>query len=135
MTPSARDRAKPGGRRGPNTWRIAFAVGLLLRPLLIAPMAPSGPLGGSDALPLALGLLVVGHVAWAALAVVGNRPAIALGIVTGVVGVPLAALGTLLALPAPWPLVLTAWNGALAAVGVVAWRSMARQLTAAERPS
>ena len=124
MTPGARDRPNRGGRAGAEVWRSAFAVGLLIRPLLIAPMAPSGPLGGSDALPLALGLLVVAHVAWAILAVVGSRPAVAIGIASGVVGVPVAALGLLLALPGPWPLVLTAWNGALAAVGVVAWRSM-----------
>ena len=135
MTPGARGGAKPGGRAGPDAWRAAFALALLFRPLLIAPMAPSGPLCGWDALPLAVGLLVVGHAVWAVLAVAGNRLAIALGIVTAVVGVPVAALGALLALPAPWPLALTAWNGALAAIGVVAWRSMARQLTASERPS
>ncbi len=113
-------------RRGSHPWRDAFAIGLLLRPMLIVPMTPSGPLAGSSSqLAIALFAVFAFHVLLAAGAFVGNRPAIAFGILTGVVGVPLAAIGAYLGLPMPWPAALGGYNLALAALGIAAWREEA----------
>ncbi len=66
------------GRSDSLTWKKAFAAGLLLRPILIVPMAPSGPLGGSDMLPIGLASVFALSVLIAAFVFVGNRPAIAI---------------------------------------------------------
>ena len=103
-------------------WTKGFAAGLLIRPILIVPMAPSGPLGGSDLLPLGLASVFAGSMLLAAVVYVGIRPAIAFGVFTAVAGVVLAAIGGYLGLPMPWPLAMAAYNVALAAVGVRAWQ-------------
>ena len=106
------------------TWKNVFVAGLLLRPLLIVPMAPSGPLGGSSLLPIGL----VSVFAFSAMLAVGvfvaMRPAIAFGIFTGFAGVLLAAIGVYAGLPMPWPPALGAYNVALAAVGIGAWQEL-----------
>ncbi|MCU0506363.1 MAG: hypothetical protein MUE82_11460 [Chloroflexi bacterium] len=103
-------------------WTRAFAAGLLLRPVLIVPMAPSGPLGGSNLLPAALAAVFVLSAVLAAGVLSRIRPATALGIVTAVGGVVIAAAGAWAGLPGPWPLLLVAYNGALAVAGIRAWR-------------
>jgi len=100
------------------TWKKVFAAGLLLRPILIVPMAPSGPLGGSNMLPIGLALVFALSILLAAGVSVGNRPAIAFGIFTALAGVVLAAIGACLGLPMPWPLAMAGYNIALAAVGI-----------------
>jgi len=103
------------------TWKRAFAAGLLLRPILIVPMAPSGPLGGSSMLPVGLAAVFALSALLAAGVFVGNRPAIAFGIFTALAGIPLAAIGAFVGLPMPWPLALAGCNVALAVVGIEAW--------------
>jgi hypothetical protein len=110
------------GRSDSLTWTKAFAAGLLLRPILIVPMAPSGPLGGSNMLAIGLASVFALSILVAVGAFVGNRPAIAFGIFSAVAGLVLAALGACLGLPMPWPLALAGYNIALAAVGITAWR-------------
>jgi hypothetical protein len=100
------------------TWQKVFAAGLLLRPILIVPMAPSGPLGGSNMLPIGLASVFALSILLAAGVFVGNRPAIAFGIFTALAGLVLAAIGAYLGLPMPWPLALAGYNIALAAVGI-----------------
>jgi hypothetical protein len=100
------------------TWKRIFAAGLLLRPILIVPMAPSGPLGGSNLLPIGLASMFALSVLLAAGVFVGYRLAIAFGIFTALAGVALAAIGALLGLPMPWPLAMAGYNIALAAVGI-----------------
>jgi hypothetical protein len=113
------------GRSGTRTSLILFATGILLRPILIVPMAPSGPLGGSATLPIALATVVAGSILLAVGVAVGNRPAIAVGILTALMGVPLAVIGVLAGLPMPWPLILVAYNAVLAGIGATAWRGSA----------
>ena len=117
-------RAGMRSRSGSLTWKKVFAAGLLLRPILIVPMAPSGPLGGSNMLPIGLASVFALSILLAAGAFVGNRPAIAFGIFTALAGLVLAAIGTYLGLPMPWPLALAGDNIALAAVGIKAWREL-----------
>jgi hypothetical protein len=105
------------GRSGSPTWQRIFAAGLLFRPILIVPMAPGGPLGGSTIVPIALASVFAGSLLLAVGVAVGNRPAVAFGIFTAVAGVPLALVGATVGLPMPWPLILVGYNGALAAVG------------------
>jgi hypothetical protein len=100
-------------------------MGILLRPILIIPMASSGPLGSSAALPVALASVFAASILLAVGVALGSRPAIAVGILTAIVGVPLAAVGVLAGLPMPWPVILAAYNAALAAVGITAWRGSA----------
>jgi hypothetical protein len=113
-------------RSGSLTWKRVFAAGLLLRPILIVPMAPSGPLGGSNLLPIGLALVI----ALSSLVAAGvfveelGHLAIAFGIFTALAGLPLAAIGAYLGLPMPWPLALGGYNIALAAVGIKAWREL-----------
>ena len=121
------------GRIHSRAWGIAFAAGLLLRPVLIAPMAPAGPLGGSDLLPVALAVLAVAQVPLAIAVLVWPRPGIALGMVTAVAGVPLGLAGAWAGLPEPWALALAAYNAVLAAVGVAAWREASGRTGAAHR--
>jgi len=102
-------------------WKKVFAAGLLLRPILIVPMAPSGPLGGSILLPIGLAAVFALRILLAAGVFVGSRPAIALAIITALAGLVLAAVGACLGLPMPWPLALAGYNIALAAVGIKAW--------------
>ncbi|MEW6224530.1 MAG: hypothetical protein AB1627_07855 [Chloroflexota bacterium] len=109
------------GRSLSRAWTKGFAAGLLVRPILIVPMAPSGPLGGSDLLPLALASVFAGSLPLAVGVYVGIRLAIAFGIFTAVAGVVVAAIGGYLGLPMPWPLAMAAYNLGLAAVGVRAW--------------
>jgi NaMN:DMB phosphoribosyltransferase len=90
-------------------------------------MAPSGPLAGSDLLPIALASLFALSFLIAAGAFLGNRPAMALGILTAVGGIPLAAvIGVALDLPMPWALLLAGYNAVLAVVGLQAWRGAHR---------
>jgi hypothetical protein len=107
-------------------WKKVFAAGLLLRPILIVPMAPSGPLGGSILLPIGLALVFALSILVAAGVFVEElgHLAIAFGIFTALAGLPLAAIGAYLGLPMPWPLALAAYNIALAAVGIKAWREL-----------
>jgi hypothetical protein len=113
-------------RSGSLAWKRVFAAGLVLRPILIVPMAPSGPLGGSSLLPIGL----VAVFALSALLAAGvfvaelDRPAVAIGTFTAVAGVVLAVVGACLGLPTPWPLALAGYNLALAAVGVREWREL-----------
>jgi hypothetical protein len=100
------------------TWKRAFAAGLLLRPILIVPMAPSGPLGGSYLLPIGLASVFALSILLAAGVFVGYRLAIAFGIFTAVAGLVVAVIGAFLGLPMPWPLAMAAYNVALAAVGI-----------------
>ena len=106
------------------TWKNVFVAGLLLRPLLIVPMAPSGPLGGSNMLPVGLASVFAFSILIAVGVLVGNRPAIAFGILTCLAGPVLAAIGVYVALAMPWPLALGVYNIALAAVGIKAWREL-----------
>ena len=106
------------------TWMKVFAAGLVLRPILVVPMAPSGPLGGSNMLPIGLASVFAFSILIAVGVFVGNRLAIAFGILTGLVGVVLAAIGAYVGLPMPWPLALGGYNIALAAVGIEAWREL-----------
>jgi hypothetical protein len=108
-------------RSGSLAWKRVFAAGLLLRPILIVPMAPSGPLGGSALLPIGLALVFALSILVAAGVFVEElgHLAIAFGIFTALAGLPLAAIGAYLGLPMPWPL-------ALAAVGIKAWREPRR---------
>ncbi len=106
------------GRSDSVTWKRVFAVGLLLRPVLIVPMAPSGPLSGSNMLPIGLASVFALSILLAAGVFVGYRLAIAFGIFTAVAGLVVAAIGAFLGLPMPWPLVMAAYNVALAAVGI-----------------
>jgi hypothetical protein len=110
------------GLAGSRASLIVFATGILLRPILIAPMASSGPLGSSAALLVALASVFAASILLAVCVAAGNRPAFAVGILTALAGVPLAAIGALAGLPMPWPLILAAYNAALAAVGAGAWR-------------
>ncbi len=109
-----------------KTWRIGLAAALLVRPVLLVPMAPSGPLGGSDLMPIALGLMFAVHVVLAAGVLIRSRIAIAFVALTAVAGVPLAFVGAYAGLPMPWPLVLAAWNAGVAAASLVVWREPAR---------
>ena len=106
------------GRPDSLAWKKVFAAGLLLRPILIVPMAPSGPLGGSILLPIGLAAVFALSILLAAGVSVGNRLAIAFGIFTALAGVVLAAIGAYLGLPMPWPLAMAGYNIALAAVGI-----------------
>jgi hypothetical protein len=115
-------RADMRNRSDSLAWTRVFAAGLLLRPILIVPMAPSGPLGGSNLLPIGLAAVFVLSILLAAGVFVGNRPAIAFGIFTAVDGLVLAVIGAFLGLPAPWPLVMAGYNVALTAVGIKAWQ-------------
>jgi len=110
------------GRSDSLAWTRVFAAGLLLRPILIVPMAPSGPLGGSNLLAIGLVSVFVLSILLAAGVFVGNRPAIAFGIFTAVDGLVLAVIGAFLGLPMPWPLVMAGYNVALTAIGIQAWR-------------
>jgi hypothetical protein len=107
-------------------WKKVFAAGLLLRPILIVPMAPSGPLGGSILLPIGLASVFALSILVAAGVFVEElgHLAIAFGIFTALAGLPLAAIGAYLGLPMPWPLALAGYNIALAAVGIKAWREL-----------
>ncbi len=106
------------------TWKKVFAAGLLLRPILIVPMAPSGPLSGSNMLPIGLASVFALSILVAAGVFVGYRLVIAFGILTALAGLPLAVVGAYLGLPMPWPLALAGYNVALAAVGIKAWREL-----------
>ena len=110
------------GRFDSLTWMKVFAAGLLLRPILIVPIAPSGPLGGSDMLPIGLASVFALSLLIAAGVFVGNRLAVAFGIFTAFDGVVLAGIGACLGLPMPWPIVLAGYNIGLVAVGIRAWR-------------
>ncbi len=109
------------GRSDSLKWKKVFAAGLVLRPILIVPMAPSGPLGGS-LLPIGLALVFALSILLAVGVFVGYRLVIAFGILTAVAGLPLAVLGAYLGLPMPWPLALAGYNVGLATVGIKAWR-------------
>lgn len=98
-------------------------MGLVLRPVLIVPMAPSGPLGGSDLLPVAVASLIGAGLLLAVGVVVGNRLATALAIVTAVAAPVVAVVGAIAGLPMPWPLLLAVYDIVLAAVGIAAWRA------------
>ncbi len=113
-----------GKRSGSNylTWKMVFAVGIALRPVLVVPMAPSGPAAGSILLPIGLAGLFTVSILIAAGVFVGNRLVIAFGIFTALDGVLLAVAGIGLGLPMPWPLALLVCNLALGAIGVEAWR-------------
>jgi hypothetical protein len=113
-------------RSDSRAWTIAFAAGLALRPILIVPMAPSGPLGGSVLLPIGLAaVFVLSGLLAAGLFVEGlDELVIAFGTFTALAGVPVAVIGAWAGLPGPWPLALVGYNLALAAVGVKAWREM-----------
>ena len=106
------------------TWTKVFAAGLLLRPILIVPMAPSGPLGDSGLLPIGLAVVFALSLLVAVGVLVGNRLVIALGVFTALEGLVLAAIGANLGLPMPWPLALAGCNIALVAVGIKAWREL-----------
>jgi hypothetical protein len=105
----------------------------VLRPILIVPMAPSGPLGGSDMLPIGLASVFALSILLAAGVFVGNRPASAFGILSAVVGTVLALVGAYLGLPMPWPVVMSGYNVALAAVGIEAWRELGHDPSTADR--
>ncbi len=107
------------------TSRLVFAASLLARPLLILPMAPSGPLGRSDLLPFAIVGLFLAHGLLAAGVAVGSRPILALALVSALAAVPLAMLGLVVGLTMPWPIVLAGYNVLVAAIGVRAWREPA----------
>jgi hypothetical protein len=109
------------GRFGRLTWKGAFAAGLLFRPILIMPMAPSGPMRGSIIVPIALASVFAFHIMLAAGVLLGARLMIAFAIITALAGVALAAIGVYAGLPMPWPLALASYNVALAAVGIKAW--------------
>ncbi len=111
-------------RSDSRAWTIAFAAGLALRPILIVPMAPSGPLGGSSLLPVALVLLFAGNVVLALSMLARIRVVTAFGIFTAVAGVGLAAVGAWAGLPAPWPLLLVGYDVLLVLVGLRAWREL-----------
>ncbi len=98
-------------------------MGLALRPVLIVPMAPSGPLGGSELLPAAVVVLIGGSIMLAAGVLIGNRPMTALAILTAVAAPFLAVVGAIAGLPMPWPLLLAIYDIALAAIGIAAWRA------------
>jgi hypothetical protein len=100
------------------TWTRVYAAGLLLRPFLIVPMAPSGPLGDSSLLPIGLASVFALSALLAAGVFVGYRLAIAFGIFTAVAGFVAATIGALLGLPMPWPLAMAGYNLALAVVGI-----------------
>jgi hypothetical protein len=118
------------GRSDSLAWKKVFAAGLLLRPILIVPMAPSGPLGGSNVLPIGLASVFALSILLAAVVFIGNRPAIAFGIFTAVAGLVLAAIGACLGLPMPWPLAMAGYNIALAAIGLEAWRELRQRVDA-----
>jgi hypothetical protein len=119
-------RAGMRGRSDSLTWKRVFAAGLLLRPILIVPMAPSGPLAGSNMLPIGLAVVFALHILVAAGVFVEHLAglAVAFGIFTALTGLVLAAVGAYLGLPMPWPLALAGYNIALAAVGIKAWREL-----------
>jgi hypothetical protein len=87
-----------GAVRRPAVWTTGLAVGLVLRPMLIAPMTPGGPLAGSFLLPVGLIALAAFHFVLAAGVLIENRLAVGLSILTAVVGVPIALLGAYLGL-------------------------------------
>ena len=103
-------------------WRSVFAVAIAVRPVLVVPMAPSGPAAGTILLPIGLAALFIVSVLIAAGVFVGNRLMVAFGIFTALDGVLLAVAGMGLGLPMPWPLALCLYNVALCAIGVEAWR-------------
>jgi hypothetical protein len=109
-----------GSRSDSSRWKKVFAAGLLLRPILIVPMAPSGPLAGSIMLPIGLAAVFAFSVLLAAgvLADELGPAAIAFGIFTALAGVVLAVIGAWVGLPMPWPLTMAAYNVALAAIGI-----------------
>ncbi len=111
-------RAGMRGHSDSLAWKKVFAAGILLRPILIVPMAPGGPLGGSNMLLVGLASVFALSILLAVGVVVGNRPAIAFGIFTALAGIPVAAIGAWLGLPMPWPLALAGYNIALAVVGI-----------------
>jgi hypothetical protein len=109
-----------------RTWKTVLAAGLVLRPILIVPMAPSGPLGGSSLLPVGLALVFALSILLAAGVFVADLAglAVAFGTFTALAGVVVAAVGAYLGLPMPWPLALAVYNIALAVVGMKAWREL-----------
>jgi hypothetical protein len=109
-------------RSGSRRLTRVFATGLLLRPVLIAPVAPSGLLAGSFLLPIGLAGVLAFHVVIAALVFAGNRTAIAFGVLTALVGPFLAAIGVIAGLPMPWPAALGAYNVVLVVVGIASWQ-------------
>ena len=117
-------RAGMRSRSDYPTWKKVFAAGLLLRPILVVPMAPSGPLGGSNLLPIGLASVFALSILVAAGVFVGNRLVTAFGIFTAFDGLVLAVIGVYLGLPMPWPVLLAGYNIALAAVGIKAWREL-----------
>jgi hypothetical protein len=114
------------GHHGSLAWKKVFAAGLLVRPILIVPMAPSGPLGGSELLPLGLASVFAGSFVLAAGAWLGVRVLTAFGIISALAGVALAAIGAVLGLPEPWPLLLVGLNAALVPAGIEAWEEPGR---------
>ena len=113
-----------GHRPDHPTWQTAFAAGLLLRPLLILPMVPGGPLSSSPLLPFGLIAVLAGHLLLAGGVALGIRVVVVLGILTAIAGIPVAAVGVAAGLPMPWPVVMAVYNVGLAAVGVTAWRRL-----------
>jgi hypothetical protein len=111
-------------RSDSRAWTRAFAAGLLLRPVLIVPMAPAGPLGGSALLPVALVLLVAGNVVLALGMLARIRPLTGFGIFTAIAGIAVSLVGAWAGLPMPWPLLLAAYDVALVPVGLRAWREL-----------
>ena len=115
-----------GGRSRQLTWTTAFAAGLFLRPVLIVPMASAGPLRDSEWLPVALASVFLSSGLLAALVVLGNRLALAFGILTALLGVPLALVGIAVGLPMPWPVVMAGYNAVIAVVGILGWEEPRR---------
>ncbi len=111
-------------RFGPLLWKSAFAAGLLVRPVLVLPMAPSGPLRGSELLPLGLAVVFAMSVLLAIGVFIAARPAIALGILSALGGLVLAAVGVAAGMPMPWPVALGACNAVVGALALEAWRSL-----------
>jgi hypothetical protein len=114
------------GRLRSLTWTLVLAAGLVLRPLLIMPMAESGPMRGTMMVPIGLGLLFLSSCLLAVAVFVWGRPLIALAAITAALGIVLAVVAMYAGLPMPWPLLLAALNASLAVLGIPAWREADR---------
>ena len=107
------------------TSRLVFAASLLVRRVLILPMAPRGPLGRSELLPVGVVVVLLGHALLAAGVAAGSRPILALALITALAAVPLAMVGLVVGLTMPWPIVLAGYNVLVAAIGLRAWHEPA----------
>ncbi len=110
---------------GPRIYAVTLAAAVILRPALIAPMASSGPMRDTIAVPIGLGLLIGSSLLIGLGVLAIGRLMIAFAAITSVLGIVSALVGLYAGLPLPWPILLLAWNIGVTLLGIPAWREAA----------